>query len=58
MRVPGDRRPRGKISAHLDGFASGDAEIVPLEFGALDRSLLRARHAQRQTAGDDQQRRC
>ena len=27
--------PRGDVDAHLDDLASGDAEIVPLEIGAL-----------------------
>src|SRR6202021_4217800 len=58
MRISGDLRPGEEIPAHLDGLASGDAEIVPLEFGALDGSLLRVRHAQRRAACDDQQRYC
>ena len=40
----------------LDGLASGDAEIVPLEVVARDSRLLRQRHVQRQTAADDQHR--
>ena len=56
MRVPGERHSRREVDAHLDDLASGDAEIVPLEIGALDSRLLRPRHVQRQTASDDQHR--
>ncbi len=31
----GKRHPRRYVDAHLDGLASGDAEIVPLEISAL-----------------------
>ena len=34
--VLGERRSRVELDAHLDGLASGGAEIVPLEIGALD----------------------
>ena len=42
-----------EIDAHLDDLASGHAEIVPLEIGALDPRLLRLRHVQRHTESDD-----
>ena len=54
--MPGERHSRGEIDAHLDDLASGDAEIVPQQIGALDSRLLRLRHVQRQTASDDQRR--
>ena len=53
MAVLGGDHPGGKIDAHLDDLASGDAQIVPLEIGALDSRQLRPRHVQRQTAYDD-----
>src|SRR5207253_6275607 len=56
MTVLAERHPGGEIDAHLDDLASGDAEIVPLEIGALDSRLLRPRHVQRQTACGDQHR--
>jgi hypothetical protein len=46
MAPPHSRR---EVDPHLDHLASGDAEIVPLEIGALDVRLLRQR-VQRQTA--------
>jgi hypothetical protein len=46
------------ISDPEDDLASGDAEIVPLQIGALDSRLLRQRDVQRQTASDDQRRDC
>ena len=36
MRVLGGQPAGREIDAHLDDLASGDAEIVPLEIGALD----------------------
>jgi hypothetical protein len=56
MRVHGEGRSRVEIHAHLDDLASGDAEIVPLQSGALDSSLLRPRHVKRQTAYGEQHR--
>jgi hypothetical protein len=50
MAVPGGRRPGGEIDARLDDLASGNAEIVPLEIGAVEFRLLRPRHAHRQNA--------
>src|SRR5882672_3537480 len=40
MGVLAERYSRSKVDAHLDGLASGDAEIVPLQGGALDSRLL------------------
>ncbi|HTI92648.1 MAG TPA: hypothetical protein VL727_18760 [Puia sp.] len=40
MRVPEDHRSLIEVNTHLDGLTSGDAEIVPLELGALDSRLL------------------
>jgi hypothetical protein len=54
MTVPAERRPWGKIDAHLDDLASGDAEIVPQEIGALDSRLLHLRRVQCETACDQQ----
>ena len=56
MPVLAERHSRVEVDAHLDDLASGDAEIVPLEIGALDSRLLCARHLQHQTASDDQHR--
>src|SRR5437867_10038767 len=56
MTVLTERHPGGEIDAHLDVLASGDAQIVPLEIGALNSRLLRPRHVQRQTACGDQRR--
>ena len=53
----GERHSRGDLDAHLDDLASGNAQIVPLEIGALDSRLLRPGDVQRQTA-DDNERRC
>jgi hypothetical protein len=52
--VPAERRSRAKVDPHLYDPASGDAEIVPLELGALDALLLRRRQVQRQTTHDEQ----
>jgi hypothetical protein len=40
MGVPDERRCRADVDARLDDLASGDAEIVLLEVGALDVRLL------------------
>jgi hypothetical protein len=56
MRVLGKRHSRREFDTHLDDLASRDAEIVPLEIGALDSRLLRPRHVQRQAACGDQRR--
>src|SRR5262245_65980303 len=40
MRVPRSRRARRELDAHLDNLASGDAEIVALEFDATCTHLL------------------
>jgi len=42
------------VDARLHDLAFRDAQIVPLEIGALDSRLLRPRRVQRQTASDDQ----
>ena len=52
----GDVTPGAIATIALDGLASGDAEIVPLEIVARDSRLLRPRHVQRQAAADDQRR--
>jgi hypothetical protein len=49
MAVLGGHYPRGKINAHLNDLASRDAQIAPLEIGALDSRLLCLHHLQRQT---------
>jgi hypothetical protein len=54
MRVLAEFRSRVELDARLDGFASGGAEIVPLEIGALDSRLLRPRRLQRQAYSCDQ----
>src|SRR5918999_267019 len=41
VAVPGEHHAGGDVDARLDELASGDAQIVPLEIGALD-SRLRA----------------
>src|SRR5260370_4200404 len=56
MRMLAERHAGRKIDAHLDGLASGGAEIVPLQVGTLDARLLRLRRRQRQTACDNQRR--
>src|ERR1700694_1527828 len=56
MRVLAEGYSRSKVDAHLDGLASGDAEIVPLQVGPLDSRLLSLRYVQRQNASDDQRR--
>jgi hypothetical protein len=56
MPVLGERDSRVELHARLDDLASGDAEIVPLEIGALDSRLLRLRDVQRQTDSDGQDR--
>src|SRR5260370_21807044 len=57
MGVLAERHARREIDAHLDGLASGGAEIVPLQIGARDsRGLLRLRYGQRETAAEDQRR--
>jgi hypothetical protein len=56
MPVLGGRHARGNLHNRLDDLASGDAEVVLLEIGAIDSRLLRPRHIQRQTASDDQRR--
>jgi hypothetical protein len=56
MRVLGGRIARFELDARLDDLASGDAQIAPLEIGALESRLLRPRHVQRQTAPEDQHR--
>ena len=56
MRVPGSDISRVEVDAHLDDLASGRAEIVPLQVGSFGSRLLRLRHAQRQSACDDQHR--
>src|ERR1700738_5046243 len=56
MPVLPELSSRVEPHARLDDLASGDAEIVPLEIGALDSRVLRPRHLQRQTASDDQHR--
>src|SRR5215207_6722855 len=56
MAVPGGHLPGGDIYAYLDDLAPRDAQVVPLEIGALNPRLLRPRHVQRQTASDDQHR--
>src|SRR5271157_4179775 len=58
MPVLGELHSRVELHARLDDLASGDAEIVPLEIGALDSRLLRPRYVQRQTASNDQHRYC
>jgi hypothetical protein len=50
MLVLGGRYSRPDIDAYLDGLTAWDAQIVPLEIGAIDSRLLR------QTAADDQDR--
>src|SRR5712691_10831137 len=47
MPVLVERHARVELYARLDDLASGEAEIVPLEIGALDSRLLRPRHVQR-----------
>src|SRR6201991_1649788 len=42
----------------LDNFASGSAEIVPLEIGAFDSRLLRPRNVDRKSASNNQNRYC
>src|SRR5215472_3677695 len=37
MRVPGRRLARQDVDDHLDGFAPGDAQVVPLEIGPFGR---------------------
>jgi hypothetical protein len=57
MRVSWSHNSGGKPDEHLDHLAPGDAQIVPLEIGALDVSqLLRPRHVQRQSTSDQQHR--
>ena len=56
MRVLGGDNFRIKVDAQLDDLASGNAEIVPLQVSSFSSRLLRLRHAQRQTASDDQRR--
>ena len=41
MRVTGGHHSRGELDEHLDHLTSRDAEIVPLEIGALDARRLR-----------------
>ena len=41
MRVHGQRHSRIDSDAHLNHFATRNAEIVPLQLGALDSGLLR-----------------
>jgi hypothetical protein len=52
----GASTPGGDIDARLDDLASGDAQIVLLEIGALGSRQLRLRHVERQAACDDQRR--
>jgi hypothetical protein len=54
VRELAEQHSRRELDTRLDDLASGDAEIVPLEIGALDSRLLRLRHVQRQAASDDQ----
>jgi hypothetical protein len=56
MAVRGERHPGSEIDAHLDDLASRDAQIVPLQLGALDSRLLRLRRVQHQAASDDYNR--
>src|SRR5215470_2674639 len=56
MGVPAEGYARVDVDAHLDGLASGHAEIVPLQVGSLDSRLLRPRHRQRKDACGDQRR--
>src|SRR5712671_7437184 len=56
MRVVAEGHSRVEVDAYLDGLASGDTEIVPLQVGTLDSGLLGRRHLQRQNASDDQRR--
>jgi hypothetical protein len=57
MPVLGERRSRFDLHAHLEDLASRDAEIMPLEIGALDSRLLRRRQVQRRSACHDQHHR-
>jgi len=56
MRVLWERHSRRKLEAYLNDLASGDAQIVPLEFETGESRLLRPRCVQRQTASGDQHR--
>ena len=52
----GGRHSRIDLDARLNDFASGGAEIVPLQIDAPRSRQLRLRHVKRQTACDDQHR--
>jgi hypothetical protein len=56
MRVLRERHCRRKLEAYLNDLASGDAQIVPLEFDTSESRLLRPGHVQRQAASGDQHR--
>jgi len=56
MRVHGQRHARVDLDAHLDHFASGYAEIVPLQLGSLDAWLLRRRELQSRGAANGEDR--
>jgi hypothetical protein len=47
---------RPELHDHLDDLAPGNAQVVPLEIGALDARLLRLRHVDRHTACDEEHR--
>jgi hypothetical protein len=54
MRMLGEGDARLDVDAHLDDFASGNAEILPLQIGALDLRWLGQRGVWRQGACSDQ----
>jgi len=56
VRMLAERRAGSEIDECLYDFASGDAQIVPLEIGALDTGLLRQRGRQRNATSNEQQR--
>jgi len=54
--VLAERHAGREVDAHLDGLASGRAEIVPLQIGPGHSRLLGLRHVRRQNTADDQRR--
>src|SRR5262245_15795064 len=59
--MPGGRHTRAELDEHLDDLASGGAEIVAQQIGALDIAqtyLISLRRGQGQAGGDEQRRSC